>query len=274
MKILILGCGYIGSEVAAHWKKQGHYVTATTRNTAKLDLISKVAQKSIVLKGGDEDELIPLVQDNEVILITIAADNLQHYESAYRNTSQILRHLALEMELPRHLIYTSSTSVYGDHHGQWVDETSPLLAKSDQAKFLIEAEKNYLSLAEIGWHIALLRLSEIYGPGRELSQRVRKFEDHILPGNGSHYTNMIHKSDCASGIDYALRHHLEGIYNLTDDEHPTRKDLYDAISRKFDLPKIKWDPSHTLLHSGNKRISNHKIKAEGFALHYPHRVLD
>lgn len=274
MNIVIIGCGYIGMEAAGIWKKKGFRVTSTTRSPEKLDALSKVSQKSILLKGNDEDELMPLIADNDAIIVTVAADSPEHYESAYLNTSQLIRHLALEMDMPRHLIYTSSTSVYGDHKGQWVDETSPLLAASDQGKILIETEKNYLSLEEIGWSPCILRLAEIYGPGRELSRRVKQFNGHILPGNGDHYTNMVHKTDCASALDYALRHHLEGVFNLADDEHPTRKELYDAVSHKFHLPKVKWDPTHTPLHTGNKRVSNHKIKAEGFAFHHPHRVLD
>lgn len=274
MNILIVGCGYIGTEVAAFWKKKGYLVTVTTRSPEKLDALAKVSQKSVILKGNDEDELAPLIADNEAILVTVAADSPEHYESAYLNTSQIFRHLALEMDLPRQLIYTSSTSVYGDHQGQWVDEESELLGKSDQAKILIEAEKNYLSLQEVGWTVCVLRLAELYGPGRELSDRVKQMQGHSLPGTGHQYTNKIHKTDCAYAIDYALRHRLEGIYNLADDEHPTRKELYDAVAKKFHLPEVKWDPTHTPFHSGNKRVSNHKIKAEGFAFHHPHRVLD
>lgn len=274
MNIVIIGCGYIGMEAAAIWKNKGFHVTSTTRNPEKLEALSKVSQKSILLKGGDEDELMPLIANNDVIIVTIAADSPEHYESAYLNTSQIFRHLGLEMDMPRHLIYTSSTSVYGDHKGQWVDETSALLGASEQTKILIETEKNYLSLGEIGWNPCIFRLSEIYGPGRELSKRIKQLNGHVLPGSGDHYTNMVHKKDCAFALDYALRHHLEGIFNLADDEHPTRKELYDAISNKFNLPKVKWDPTHTPLHTGNKRVSNHKIKSEGFALLHPHRVLD
>ncbi len=274
MKIAIIGCGYIGQEAASIWKKKGFHVTATTRNPDRLDELSKLAQKSIVLKGNDEDELIPLIADNDAIVLTIGADSPEHYESAYLNTSKIIRHLALEMDTPRHLIYTSSTSVYGDHHGQWVDETSPLLSKSEQGKILIETEKNYLATEEVGWRVCILRLAEIYGPERELSRRVKQLEGHALPGSGDHYTNMVHRKDCADAIDYALRHHLEGIYNLADDDHPTRKELYDAISHKFGLARLKWDPTHTPLHTGNKRVSNHKIKTEGFAFLYPHRSLD
>lgn len=274
MNILIIGCGYIGTEVAALWKKQGHHLTTTTRNPDKLENLSKVSQKSVIIKGNDEDELIPLIAENEVILITVGADGPENYESAYLNTSQIIRHLALEMDTPRTLIYTSTTSVYGDYQGKWVDEDSPLLATSDQAKILIEAEKHYLSTSEVGWRTAILRMAEIYGPEREISKRVKKMKGQTLPGKGDHYTNMVHSLDCAAAIDYLMRHHLEGIFNLADDEHMTRKELYDAISHKFQLPLVAWDPTHPSLHTGNKRVSNHKIKAEGFAFHHPHRLLD
>lgn len=274
MNVGIVGCGYLGSEVASIWRRKGHTVTATTRDPEKVDELSRVAQKAVIIKGNDEDELIPLIAENELILVTVAADTPEHYESAYLHTAQIFRHLALEMDLPRTLIYTSSTSVYGDHQGQWVDETSPLLAKSEQGKILIEAEKNYLSLQELGWNVCLFRLAEIYGPGREISKRVKNMEGRILPGAGDHFTNMIHKADAAHAIDYAQRHHLEGIFNLADDDHPTRKELYDTVSQKFQYQFVKWDPTHLPLHTGNKRVSTHKIKSEGFALRYPLRSID
>lgn len=274
MNIAIIGCGYLGLEVASLWAKKGHHVTATTRTPERLPELSKVAQKSVILKGNDEDEFVPLIANNEVILVTTAADSPEHYESAYLHTAQIFRRLALEMDLPRDLIYTSSTSVYGDHHGQWVDETSELLAKGDLAKILIEAEQSYASLEELGWNVCIFRLAEIYGPGREISKRVRSLQGHSMTGTGEQYTNMVYKTDCALAIQYALRCHLKGIFNLADDEHPTRKELYDAISNKFRLPHVKWDPSMASAHEGSKRVSNHKIKSEGFVFQHPHRVMD
>ena len=85
---------------------------------------------------------------------------------------------------------------------------------------------------------------------------------------------MIHKEDVAGAVDYAYRHDCEGIYNLSDDDHPLRKDLYDAVAKKHHLHKVEWDPTHPGLRSDNKRVSNHKIKGEGFSLRHPHRVLD
>lgn len=274
VNVAIIGCGYLGVEVASFWSKKGFHVTATTRTPERLTELSKVAQKSVILKGNDEDELVPLIANNDVILVTTAADSPEHYESAYLHTAEIFRHLALEMNLPRDLIYTSSTSVYGDHHGRWVDESSDLLAKGDMAKILVEAEKTYQSLEELGWNICIFRLAEIYGPGREITKKVRSLQGHALPGTGLNYTNMIHVSDCAQAIQYAHRCHLKGVFNLADDDHPTRKEMYDLVSEKFKLSQVKWEPSMSSSYEGNKRVSNHKIKSEGFVFSHPHRILD
>src|SRR6202012_1191932 len=86
--IAIVGCGYLGSESARIWTQKGNHVTATTRSHERLDELSKVAQKIVILKGNDEEELIPLIADNDVILVTTAADSLEHYESAYLHTAR------------------------------------------------------------------------------------------------------------------------------------------------------------------------------------------
>lgn len=271
--IAVIGCGYVGGEAAKIWHNRGGHVTGTTRSPARLEEIAKVAQKGVLIKGNDEMEFASLIKANETLLITIGADRLESYDSAYRQTAQLFRHLALEMDLPRRLIYTGTSSVYGDHRGQWVDEESDLLTETEQGKILIETERLYQSLAEFGWHVCCLRFTEIYGPGRELSKRLKR-QHHSLPGMGNQYTNMIHKTDCAGAIDYALRHDLEGVYNLTDDDHPTRKELYDQVAAKFHLEKPKWDPNLSSMHSGNKRVSNHKIKSEGFVFRFPHRILE
>jgi nucleoside-diphosphate-sugar epimerase len=272
--IAIIGCGYIGMEAAALWSKKGYHVTAATRHAERLADLSKVAQKTQILKGDDEEGFASLIAVNDVLIVTIAADSADQYENAYLRTAQQFRALALEMDQPRHLIYTSSSSVYGDHHGLWVDETASLETCSEQGKILVQAEKTYLSLAECGWHVCILRLAEIYGPGREISHRVRHMDGHKLPGSGDQYTNMIHKVDVVAALDYVLRYRLEGVYNVVDDEHQTRKELYEQVGRRHHLPVLEWDPELISMHGCNKRVSNHKIKSEGFVFSFPHRILD
>lgn len=272
--IAVIGCGYIGSEAAHIWKNRGLHVTGTTRHSEHLDEIAKVAQKGVLVKGDAEEDFATLIASNEALLVTIGADRPEDYDTAYRQVAHLFRHLALEMDIPRRLIYTSSTRVYGDHHGRFVDEESDLLSVSEQGKILIETEHLYHSLTELGWHVCILRLAEVYGRGRELSKRVKQHQNQLLPGTGDQYTNMIHKTDAAAAIDYALRHHLEGIFNLADDDHPTRSELYTAVAKQHHLKPVHWDPNLATMQNGNKRVSNHLIKSEGFVFRFPHRILD
>src|SRR5579872_1388191 len=92
--LCIIGCGYVGREAAERWRKKGHHVTATTRHSEKLDSLSKVAQKCLIYKGGNEEELIPLILNNEVLLVSIAADSPDQYVDAYLENANLIRHLA------------------------------------------------------------------------------------------------------------------------------------------------------------------------------------
>lgn len=267
MKIAIIGCGYLGSRVAALWSARGHQVTATTRSPERLKELSEIAQKSVLYHGYDLEELFPILEPNEVILVTISAESPEHYEHAYLGTARLMRRAALEISTPKRLIYTSSTSVYGEHHGYWVDEASELKATSDQARILMQTEEIYLSLRELGWSPLILRLAELYGPERELRRRLESGER--MWGHGNDYTNMVHQEDVALAIDYGLRHHLEGIFNVVDDDHTIRKELYQRIAKAHHLPKVVWGRPMHGMQRGNKRVSNHKLKATGFVFHHP-----
>ena len=264
MKILIIESNYIGIEVGALWKKKGHTVTATTSHAELIEKLSHCSQKSVVLKTDASEELTDLLLSNDFIFI-------EDKENTQLATH--IRKLALKINTPKKIIYLSSSAVYGDHQGKWVDEASELKTTDEYGKDLIETEKTYLSLEELNWQVCILRSAEVYGPGKELSKRVALFSDQVLSGDGSQYSNMVHQLDSTFAVNYALQHNLEGIYNLSDDEHPTRKEIYDKVAEKFQLPKVKWDPTHTPFHEGNKRVSNHKIKMEGFALHHPLRLI-
>lgn len=274
MNIAIIGTDSIGRDIAALWTRKGHQVTITTRNPEKLKDLSTVAQKCVILKGTEPSELASIILNNEVILVTISGDIPDEYEETYLQLAHAIRRIALDNTPPRRLIYTSSTMVYGDHRGLWVDEGSKLKIKSDQGELLIETERTFLSLEELGWGVCVLRVAEIYGPWRELSERLRTLQGQTLPGSGKNFSNMVHCDDVVAAIDYILRRRLKGIYNISDDDHPTRKDLYAQITEALGLPPIQWAQNKDNWRGGNKRISNHKIKAKGFVFRYPHRVID
>ena len=272
-KIAIIGCGNIGLELAKERSQRGDVVFATVRSSENLQEISKYVQKSISLKEHDEDDLIQIIAQNEIIVITGSADSLEHLETNHLQLAQIFRRLALELNSPRKLIFLSSIRVYGDHKGMWVDELSDLVLQNDAVKAISETEKNYLALDDIGWQVSVLRLGEIYGKGKDTLGKLQHLT-HPIAGDGQQYTNMIHFDDCVSAINYAINHDLPGIYNLVDDDHQTRKEFYDTVAKKHHLPIPSWDPTHPILYAGNKRVSNHKIKKTGFKLIHHLRVID
>src|SRR3989338_5435142 len=104
MKIVVVGCGYLGMDIAAFWKKKGHAITVTTRSAEKLEALSKISRKSILLRDVDEETLAPLLIDHDLIIIALAADSPEQYEHTYLHTSQAIKHLSRDIEESKTLI--------------------------------------------------------------------------------------------------------------------------------------------------------------------------
>ena len=147
------------------------------------------------------------------------------------------------------IIYTSSTSVYCEQ--EIVYETSPL-----NDGILAKVEKQFPATALI------FRCAGIYGPDREIKNRIKP----VMAGTGNEPTNSIHVEDVVRAIIFGIMGKLSGIYNLCNDDHPTRRELYSEFTET--LPK--FDPSLPLRHGGHKIVSNQKIKQAGFTFLHPH----
>ena len=223
MKIAIIGCGYIGSALAITFSKMGHHVTATTRSPKKLLPLAKIVQRGIIAHASDEKTTSFLLEDNDIIIVTVSSPSFNDYENTFLNTAHTIRSGALNIPQPKTLIYTSDCCVYGEQNGQWVDEGTKLNPITTEAEILAETEQVLFSLESLGWKVGILRLSEIYGPKRELSQKVKDLLGKNLSGEGNHYTNMVHQQDVISAVDYMITHKLHGYYNIVDDDHPIRK---------------------------------------------------
>ena len=272
MKIAIIGSGYIGTELSMMLKKD-HYITIATNTVHKMILLEKISQKTIILDLKDDDQIFDLLANNDAIVITISADKQEDFDITYLKIAQAIKKQALLSDIKRTIIYTSSIVVYGDQQGKWVDETASINPISNEAQILSDTENIYLSLKEDDWKICILRLAEIYGPGHDLTMMIKELEKNIIPGKGDNFTNMIHLEDVLYSIDYALNHHLEGIYNIVDDDHPTRKELYHQISQKMHLTDVKWNPNYKIFRNTNKKVSNHKIKSAGYHFFVPSRKI-
>lgn len=261
MRIGILGCGYVGAAAARQWKSQGNEVIATTRKSARLAELSTCATE-VFLIGAHP--LSSFIQALDVLLISVAPDNGSNYASTYLETAQQVAEEVKNTHSLKQIIYTSSTSIYGDRNGEWVDEKAQIENLEGNRRVLFETEQVLVNCSSKELRVCILRLGEIYGPGREIKERLRRLNGHPLPGTGDSYTNLSHVEDVIGAVLFALNHSLQGVYNVCGDLHIPRRLFYEQICKESGIQPIQWDPSRVSAHGGNRRISNKKIKEAGF----------
>lgn len=258
MRIGIIGCGYVGQAAALYWKQKEHTVSVTTRRPERISLLQSLVDNVYLLTNPSLKEFI---LQQEALLISVAPDTQDDYHSTYLHTaSEVAQHGAHLQTV----LYTSSTSVYGEQEGSWVDET--LFLQPAQIKDAILHQTEQVLLENL--QACILRLGEIYGPGRDIGKRLRRMQQPFA-GTGESYTNLIHLNDVVNALDFALNYNLKGIFNLCNDFHIPRRDFYEQICQQEMLPPVQWDPSKMSTHAGNKRVSNQKIKSQGFVFSHP-----
>lgn len=266
MKVGIIGCGYVGQAIALRWKQEGHTIAVTTRNPEKAPFLESLTHHVHVLKEGTLNHFL---SKQDAVLVCVAPGASSDYRSTYLDIAQQIKaHIQQPTDL-KQIIYTSSTSVYGDHQGAWVDENTPIVPAHEQARILHKTEQALLSCASSHLNVCILRLGEIYGPGREISKRLQRMQFQPFAGTGESYTNLIHLTDIVEALNFSLQQRLEGIYNLCNDFHVPRRQFYEQLCQQEMILPIQWDPTKTNRHAGNKRVSNQKMKTAGFVFCQP-----
>lgn len=268
MRISIVGCGYIGRAAAEYWKNLGCSILVTTRHPSKKEELLKIADEVVVLTGPESFSQV--VKDADAILVSVAPDSNKDYVETYLKTASHLAEALKNSTRYMHLMYIGSSSVYGEHQGAWVQENTPPVPNTPESIILLQTEIELLEISKRSeFHrTSIFRLGEILGPGREIQNRLRNHKGSF-PGDGSNYTNLIHRDDILAALNFSIKNNFEGIYNLTNDLHITRKELYESLCRKYDLPFPVWDSSKSNPFRGNKRVCNTKIKTRGFEFLHP-----
>lgn len=165
------------------------------------------------------------------------------------------------------LIFTSSTSVYAQNSGEWVDESSAADPLRETGGLLLEAEA--IVRAANG---CVLRLAGIYGPGR--SVLLRKFMENtaMLENGGGRWLNQIHRDDAVRAVRMAAQSGTAGaIYNVADDQPATQREVYEWIAGFLKRPLPPDGPADPNRKRGwtSKRVSNSKLRALGWAPQFP-----
>ncbi len=265
-RILIAGCGYVGSALAGRLAADGHEVWGIRRTAARLPDGVRLIQGD--LSGARTLAAIP--EGIEVFFYTAGPDGFT--DEAYRRTYvEGLQRLLARLEpggLER-VLFTGSTAVYGEAEGAWVDEESPALPAGFPGERVLEAEE---VLAASATRTVSVRLGGIYGPGRtRLLDRVRSGKARLLPPP-TVWTNRVHRDD-AAGI---LRHLMtlpspQALYLGVDTEPADRNEVVGWLARRVGLPVPDTDPDASRGSGlrGNKRCSSARLQASGYSFLHP-----
>ncbi|EHA63488.1 NAD-dependent epimerase/dehydratase family protein [Synechococcus sp. WH 8016] len=273
----VIGCGYVGSFVAASMKNQGHYVVGTTRTPQRFAELRNVVNEPIALDLAQQDCDFSFLEDQEGVLISVApTQNGEGYQSVFsngiRNLARAIR--CRQSTRPLHVTYISSAGVYGDHQGQTVTEDSTVDCLNPVNAMLVEAENVLLTIDRPDTKICVLRLGGIYGPGRDMVAMIKQAAGEQIPKNGSDIPAWSGIFDITNGVSFAFSKQLVGIYNLVDDMQLSRRELSNEICDIDGLPPVIWaNENMPGARAMNAKVANEKIKSEGFLLNSPSMLL-
>jgi len=267
---LIVGCGYLGLEVARRWLREGHAVQALTRTPERAEQLAQWGLQPLLGDLTLPDSL-PRWSSIETLLLAVGLDRRSGH-SQREVYIEGLRHLIERCERPpRRVVSISSTSVYGQTAGEWVDENSPTEPVAENGRVCLEAEQ----LLRAHWpHACILRSAGIYGPGR-LVARVDQLRAGVpLTGNPAAWLNMIHVQDLATAaVLCANRATPGGLFLAVDDRPVKRSEFYEQIAGWVGAPPIQFEPlppTDPAATQWNKRCRNAGTKqALGWHLQFP-----
>ena len=271
-KILILGYGYTAQHLTELLLEKNYSVTATVRNSTRVTLPSSTEPRLIPFKAP---EIAASIKDASHILVSIPPDN-NGDDPAF---SLIKTQLLDSKSTLKWLGYLSSTSVYGDHNGRWVNEDSILNSASIPGVRRIKAEKKWLSLHQNhSLPVNIFRLSGIYGTNRNCVEKIIAGKRHSIIKKG-HFFSRIHVTVIARALYESMNCPTPGeIYNLADNL-PCETETVDSYAAKLlnrsMLKSVSYEhannsPQLKRFYSENKRVSNQKFMNHfNFQLRYP-----
>ncbi len=260
---LVFGCGYLGKRVAQQLISAGIRVWGVTRSNSKA---AQLEQQGIlpIIADWTDTETLPNLPSVEQILVAVSYDRNSRHD---RHESQVggLRNLLQNTSAAANLCYISTTGVYHQSDGEWVNESSPCQPKQLGGQTHLAAEQLLQEMRPRDpWTI--LRLSGIYGPGR-----IPRVADVIAgrpiesPQDG--YLNLIHVDDAASVVISAWKNSRQRTYLVSDDRPVLRGEFYREVAKQFGAPEPVFiepapDAPVTMRSASNKRIRNQAMKRD------------
>ena len=280
-RLLIVGCGDIATRALPLFAKT-FQLSALARSGADLARLGALGVSAI---GADLD------QPDSLAGINFSVDCLLHCApppgsgAGDARTANLIAALACAEKngamLPRRIVYLSTSGVYGDSGGAWVDETRQTNPQTSRARRRMHAEQALQSwVSERDTSLAILRVPGIYAADRLPLERLRSGTP-VLRAEEDVYSNHIHAEDLGSIIALALgSENSAGVFNASDDSEMKMGDYFDLVADRHDLPRppritraeaaARVSPELLSFWSESRRLLNRRIKRElGVQLRFP-----
>lgn len=262
-RILLAGCGDLGERVAQRLRAHGDEVWALRRQPPARGMHGIHWLRGDLTDPASLREL-PAGITRLVYLPAPATRDKAAYRAIFVDG---LRHLldALDRRKLARVLFVSSSAVYGEHDGDWVDEATPTDPPGFNGAVLLEAEQ---WLAEQSLPSTVLRLAGLYGPGRlQLIERLRAGQLRV-PRETPHWANRIHVDDAAAAIAHLLQlKSPQPLYLGVDDTPMPLDELYDFLAALIDAPLPAEGAAPAGV--GSKRLRNARLRASGWAPQWP-----
>lgn len=277
MKLFVFGLGYSATAavnlLAPACYEQDGWVAATCRSEEKADIIRTAGLRAHVFSGdapGDDAMRQDLMQATHVLMSISPGDDdpaLAHH-GADITQSDALSWIG----------YYSTVGVYGDHQGDWVDETGELRPVSKRSKERVKAEEQWTALGrKLNVPVALIRLAGIYGPGRNTFVNLKKGAARRIIKPGQVF-NRIHVADIGAMTQAMAQQNAGGVFNGADNAPAPPQDVVAYAANVMDVPvpedipfeEANLSPMGRSFYGETKRVSNKRLQDQlGIELIYP-----
>ena len=275
--VFVVGCGYTGFKVAQHEQERGAQIRALVRSPSSAEHLRASGIEPV---PGDLDgpaSLLALPVDDSIIYYFVPPPANGVDDPRLRTLLDAIRPQAQ----PRRIVLLSTTGVYGDCDGTWVDEEREPNPQTDRARRRLAAEQELRAWARThGVPFAILRVAGIYGPGRLPIERLQRGSP-VLREAESPWSNRVHVDDLVSACLAAADHASSGrIYNISDGHPTTMTNYFNSVADACGLPRppqVSMAEAQTALSaemlsylSESRRLDNGRMRNElGVVLRYP-----